>query len=229
MSVTSVCLSASCGVTYFKLHKLFSLQVLQAWDDCTLDLTIETLVQKLQDWVRRGLVDSQVWQDIQELISYDLPFVTVFESCSAPISATIASTSNSTSLASKTLLKTNSNSLNCIYCMNRLIPIPLIDFFSPTGLKQLQLWTRDSFKMAPFCLTPINDWEPSDAQDLFPIRNACMKPKLLRRHIKAFGVEKTALTDLTEVLDNPQLPVNGPATLLLLGKACFEWSNLKEV
>ena len=86
------------------------LQVLQAWDDCTLDLTIETLVQKLQDWVRRGLVDYQVWQDIQELISYDLPFVTVVESCRAPIST--PSTANFTLLESKTFLKINSNYSN---------------------------------------------------------------------------------------------------------------------
>ena len=72
-----------------------------------MDLTIETLVQRLRDWVRRGLVDSQVWQDIQELISYDLPFVTVVESYSPPISApTVSATktnavNDSTSLQSK--------------------------------------------------------------------------------------------------------------------------------
>ena len=68
----------------------------------------------------------------------------------------------------------------------------------------------------------LNDWERPADQQLFPIRNASIKPKLLRRHIKPFGVEKTTLNDLTEVLQNPQLPVDTPATLSLQGMACYE-------
>ena len=31
------------------------------------------LMDKLKDWVKRGLVDSQVWQDIQDLVNFDVP------------------------------------------------------------------------------------------------------------------------------------------------------------
>ena len=31
------------------------------------------LIDKLKDWVQRGLVDNQVWQDIQDLVNFDVP------------------------------------------------------------------------------------------------------------------------------------------------------------
>ena len=34
------------------------------------------LMDKLKDWVKRGLVDSQVWQDIQDLVNFDVPAAT---------------------------------------------------------------------------------------------------------------------------------------------------------
>ena len=52
-------------------------QILQAWDDCTEDLSVQTLIAKLQDWVKRGLVDKQVWQDIDELVNFTIPTPTV--------------------------------------------------------------------------------------------------------------------------------------------------------
>ena len=36
-------------------------------------LTVQMLIEKLIYWIRRGFVDSQVWQDIQELVNFDLP------------------------------------------------------------------------------------------------------------------------------------------------------------
>ena len=37
------------------------------------------LIDKLEDWVKRGLVDSQVWQDIQDLVNFDVPTTTNVE------------------------------------------------------------------------------------------------------------------------------------------------------
>ena len=59
-----------------KVKKILAFQILSAWENCTVTLTVQMLIDKLKDWVKRGLVDSQVWQDIQDLVNFDVPAAT---------------------------------------------------------------------------------------------------------------------------------------------------------
>ena len=49
------------------------------------------LIEKVDDWVKRGFVDKQVWQDIQELVDFEIPVVTT-PTCEKPAQQTSSDT-----------------------------------------------------------------------------------------------------------------------------------------
>ena len=58
------------------MKKYLAFQILSIWENCTVTLTVQILIDKLKDWAKRGFVDSQVWQDIQDLVDFDVPAAT---------------------------------------------------------------------------------------------------------------------------------------------------------
>ena len=54
-------------------------------------LTVGVLIEKVDDWVKRGFVDKQVWQDIQELVDFEIPAVTT-PTCEKPAQQTSSDT-----------------------------------------------------------------------------------------------------------------------------------------
>ena len=43
------------------------------WCDDEANLTVNAVIQKVHNWIQRGIVDKEVWQDIQGTIGFDLP------------------------------------------------------------------------------------------------------------------------------------------------------------
>ena len=42
------------------------------WDQATVSLTVGRVIDKMKEWVKKGLVDKQVWQDLDGLLNFDI-------------------------------------------------------------------------------------------------------------------------------------------------------------
>ena len=42
------------------------------WDQATVSLTVGRVIDKVKEWVKKGLVDKQVWQDLDGLLNFDI-------------------------------------------------------------------------------------------------------------------------------------------------------------
>ena len=84
-----------------------------------------------------------------------------------------------------------------------------------TGLKDIQLVTRQSLRTKPFCLALGKDWtlRPSTLD----IRKIYTNLSWTRKHRKAYTVEEEDMKNITQILSEEQLGENGPVRILVQG------------
>ena len=42
------------------------------WNQATVSLTVGRVIDRVKEWVKKGLVDKQVWQDLDGLLNFDI-------------------------------------------------------------------------------------------------------------------------------------------------------------
>ena len=92
---------------------------------------------------------------------------------------------------------------------------------SVTGLKDIQMATRESLRKKPFCMALTKDWKLRTST--VDLRETFTNLSWTRKHRKVYTVEREDLKNITQILSEEQLGDDGPVRILVQGteSLCF--------
>ena len=108
-------------------------------------------------------------------------------------------------------------------CFSAVSSVGILHF---VGLKNIQTWTKESFRQPPFNLVNYIDWTspPSKAVRL---KDVYTKPSYRQIYRTMYGVENKHLDDISNILDTEEFSLGSPVRILLQDALFPEETRLK--